>query len=122
MITANRPIPGMRRGIVIRREEVLLGALVCLLAACLTVLCAEGRANPAKQRAAREFQTLVHGVGLGPAVDPSRCAMAFDPRLMSRCPHDTDTLPLGGAFCPFHTLSVSPYPSLDQGSVHERPL
>ena len=91
-----------------RGEEALLAmAGVLALASCAVLLC-EGQSESRRQTIASEFQTLVHGVGLGPASDLSECAFAFDPRLAPSCQHDPGAFPLGGAFCPYHSLSVFP--------------
>ncbi len=61
---------------------------------------------------AEEFQRLVGGLGGGPAVDLSRCAFSFDPRLCSSCPDDWGPIPGGVYFCPQHACSILFYPRL----------
>jgi hypothetical protein len=60
-----------------------------------------------------DFQRLVGGLGFGPALDLSRCANSFDPRLCPHCPGDTGPVPGGGRFCPEHAGSVLDYPPLE---------
>jgi hypothetical protein len=62
---------------------------------------------------AREFQQLVGGLGLGPAVDLGRCPFSFDPRVSHRCPQDLGPIPGGGCFCPRHACSILYYPALE---------
>jgi len=62
---------------------------------------------------AGDFQRLVGGLGFGPALDLSRCANAFDPRLCPRCPAHFGPVPGGGCFCPEHACSVLDYPPLE---------
>jgi hypothetical protein len=61
---------------------------------------------------AQEYQHLVGGLGFGPAVDLSRCASSFDPRLCGRCPEELGPIPGGGCFCPHHACSILYYPAL----------
>ena len=76
--------------------RALLAAVIALpLAAAALLLLAPG---PGADGAA--FQGLVGGLGLGPAVDLSRCASDFDPRIDPGCSLRHDPLPL--AFCPSH--------------------
>ena len=53
---------------------------------------------------AREFQSLVGGLGLGSERDLGRCGAAFDPRLGRSCPDCIRQSLLGRAVCPAHTL------------------
>jgi len=65
-----------------------------------------------RQSAAREFQQLVGGLGMGPAVELSRCPFSFDPRLGRRCRDMYHPIPGGRCFCPHHACSVFPYVDL----------
>jgi hypothetical protein len=60
----------------------------------------------------QEYQELVGGLGFGPAVNLSRCAFSFDPRVCHRCPADLGPIPGGGCFCPYHACSILYYPGL----------
>ncbi|MCS7047203.1 MAG: hypothetical protein NZO58_12670 [Gemmataceae bacterium] len=79
-------------------------ALLCLLAGGLVVFDA-GRSATTHDNVAA-YQRLVGGLGLGPAVDWSRCPTAFDPRLCPTCPWDDG--PIAGAmpWCPCHGCSL----------------
>jgi hypothetical protein len=84
-----------------RGTALLLAAAVALpLAAAGVLLVASGA--PRADEAA-EFQGLVGGLGLGAAVDLSRCAAAFDPRDGNACSFRHDPVPLGSLFCPAHS-------------------
>jgi hypothetical protein len=50
------------------------------------------------------FQRLVGGVGLGPALDLSRCAAEFDPRAAGACSLRHDPVALGSLYCPAHAI------------------
>jgi hypothetical protein len=89
---------------------VLLAAILTLtVAAGVIVLVESGDRGTA---AAREYQELVGGLGFGPAVDLSRCANSFDPRMCRHCPADFGPIPGGSPFCPQHACSVLYYPAL----------
>ena len=55
-------------------------------------------------RAAVELQGALGGLGLGRALDLSRCASAFDGRLFGRCDLRYSPLPGVEALCPDHSL------------------
>lgn len=55
----------------------------------------------------REFQQLVGGLGMGPALDLSICTIAFDPRLATACDAEWSPIPVGTWSCPAHTCSLS---------------
>jgi hypothetical protein len=79
-----------------RRLAALAVALVLLPAAA--VVCAS---RPAP-RGDRSFHALTGGLGLGAAVDLSRCAAAFDPGIEPRCSLRTGPVPGGEFLCPAH--------------------
>ena len=84
--------PRGRYGRLIPAAAILLPALV------LAVLA--GSRRPDGQGA--EFQKMVGGLGLGPAVDRSWCAGEFDPRGAPRCSLRHEPVPCGFIFCPAH--------------------
>jgi hypothetical protein len=87
----------------IRRTDALTLAVLAL-AATATAAVAVRSARPARERAdSREFQRLVHGLGLGPATDLSRDESAFDPRVGAVCPERFHPILAGDAFCPDRT-------------------
>ena len=58
--------------------------------------------------ASRDFQRLVGGLGLGPSLDLSRCAPAFDPRVGATCPERVGPIPAGDAFSAEHAGATLP--------------
>lgn len=93
---AHRP----RGRLVSGRGPIAVVAVVAALAAGAAVAVAVG-ARRAPDAAARSeaFQTLVGGLGGGPATSLVRCARAFDPRLDDGCAFRTHPVPAGGAYC-----------------------
>lgn len=83
-------------------EAVLLGTLILTLAACAAV--AFSGPGEEEARASLEFHRALDLPGLGRAVDLSRCAAAFDPRLGSPCELRYGPLPGTQALCPDHAL------------------
>lgn len=84
-----------------RGRATVLGALGGLAGAAVVALAGAGPGPAAPARAAR-FQQVVGGLGGGPALDLSRCAAAFDPRLGPRCSPDGGPVPGGRFLCPYH--------------------
>jgi hypothetical protein len=95
------------------RTRILTAVLLLGLAGVACVLTvADGFASAGAGRQAEEFQHLVGGLGLGPAVDLSRCAFSFDPRLCPDCPLNHAPVPGGVYFCPQHACSILYFPPL----------
>lgn len=84
-----------------RAPRILLATTVALAAVAGGVVADGGRA-PGRAAASRGFQSLVGGLGLGPALDLAECAHAFDPRLAAACARATSPIPGGAARCPHH--------------------
>ncbi len=82
-------------------------ALLLALAVALPLLVVALLLRPARA-ADGGFQRLVGGLGLGPAVDLSRCAGEFDARVEPACSHRFDPLPGGSLYCPAHALPRQP--------------
>lgn len=80
-----------------RAPEVLLAVVAAL--ACLAAALVAGA--PGVPDAA-PFQRLVGGLGLGPAVDLSRCAAEYDARLACSCSLRHEPSPGACVFCPSH--------------------
>jgi hypothetical protein len=97
------------------RRLGLLFSLLVLVAAVAVVLGVDGRAGQASRAHAEAFQRLVGGVGFGPAVDLSRCAFGFDPRLDGSCQEESGPIPGGRCFCPRHACSLFFYPPPNRG-------
>lgn len=89
--------------------RLIMASLVVLTVAACVIVVAESRRNPLSANRSREFQQLVGGLGFGPAVDLSRCTLAFDPRLGPVCESQMGPIPGGGFVCPQHACSVFDY-------------
>jgi hypothetical protein len=89
---------------------IVLCFLLIGVAVALTVECASWHAREAR---ARDFQSLVGGLGFGPALELSRCAASFDPRLCPGCPQEYGPVPAGAVFCPYHGFSILHYAPAD---------
>jgi hypothetical protein len=99
-----------------KAEFLLLTAVLALACGAAAVLVADAAARSGRERKSEEFQRLVGGLGFGPALDLSRCAFGFDPRVCGRCPEETGPIPAGAYFCPHHGCSILCYPPLDARS------
>jgi hypothetical protein len=90
---------------------LVLTAITALTLGAAAVLALGEKSRADREAAARDFQRLVGGLGLGPAVDLERCPFSFDPRLGRCCPETFHPIPGGSRFCPYHACSVFPYAS-----------
>ncbi|MFI5403308.1 MAG: hypothetical protein ACHQ1G_10250 [Planctomycetota bacterium] len=81
------------------RAPALLLATTLAVALFAAVLLAT--AAPSTE-GSEDFQRLVGGLGLGPAVDLSRCPAEFDPRVDAGCALGGEPLPASTLFCPVH--------------------
>ena len=86
----------------------LLCAVLALAVAAVVVASIGTRRSDRAAATGREFQRLVGGLGLGPALDLSRCAAAFDPRVGAVCPERVGPIPAGDAFSPDHAAALLP--------------
>jgi hypothetical protein len=93
-----------------RGPTILLSLIAILTLGALGVLTMEDSLSDRRTPKAEEFQRLVGGLGFGPALDLSRCAFSFDPRLCCGCPQDGGPIPGGFSFCPEHACSIWYYP------------
>lgn len=89
--------------------RLILVSLIGLSAAASAIVLAESRRNPVAAGRSREFQQMLGGLGFGPAIDLSRCTLAFDPRLGPMCESQFGPIPGGGFVCPHHACSVFDY-------------
>lgn len=80
------------------RGNTVLAWLVVLVATATAILALDG----GRHSHADGFQRLVGGLGFGPALELSPCALGFDPRLEGSCDQDTGRIPGGRCFCPHH--------------------
>ena len=87
-------------------ESWLFGVIATLFLAAIAALVVDPKLHAAQQQQSRQFQELVHGLGLGPALDLSICEFAFDPRMNRSCPWDGGRTPGGVHFCPHHSGSI----------------
>jgi hypothetical protein len=83
------------------RTPTILGAVVAMFAAAAAaaVLISPQRGGADEAARSREFQSLVGGLGLGPATTLEACEPDFDPRVGAVCGRSTDPVPGGAAFC-----------------------
>ncbi|MCZ6573598.1 MAG: hypothetical protein O7C98_10590 [Planctomycetota bacterium] len=84
------------------RGPALLSAAVLLLAGAAGAVLATSSRLPAREARSGAFQQLVGGLGLGPQLDLSRCAAAFDARLGPPCSLRHEPVLCGSWFCPVH--------------------
>jgi hypothetical protein len=94
------------------RNRILVAALIAGLTVAAGVLIMVDARSGADREQQREFQTLVGGLGMGPAVDLSRCAFSFDPRLCPDCPLNHEPVPGAACFCRQHACSILYCPAL----------
>ena len=87
--------------------KLILAVLALVAGAVVVASIGDGRSDRAAATG-REFQRLVGGLGLGPALDLSRCMPAFDPRVGAVCPERVGPIPSGDAFSPDHAGAVLP--------------
>ena len=87
------------------RSSIVTAALMIVVAGAACTLIAADRAAPV-HRHAEDLQRLVGGLGCGPAVDLSRCAFSFDPRLCADCSLNYAPVPGSCFFCPQHACSI----------------
>ena len=80
--------------------------MVVFFGAACALVTADSVAPAAGNGHAEELQQLVGGLGCGPAVDLSRCAFSFDPRLCPDCPLNHAPVPGGVYFCSQHGCSI----------------
>ncbi|MBE7444239.1 MAG: hypothetical protein HS132_02950 [Planctomycetia bacterium] len=79
---------------------LILAVVICLAVESLSV----GGRNVTVEK---NFQHVVHGVGLGATTKPTWCYINFDPRIDPRCPSIEWPIPGGYCYYPDHTGTVS---------------
>jgi hypothetical protein len=90
------------------RRTVFLTILAGLVVAVISYVTRESiLAGRAKASNEKNFQQLVHGLGLGATTKPTWCFINFDPRIDPRCPCIEWPVPGGYCYCPDHTGTVS---------------
>jgi hypothetical protein len=95
-----------------RSNAALLVVLLIVFPVTAVVLLAADNGTRRRLDHAEALQRLVGGLGCGPAVDLSRCAFSFDPRLCPDCPLNRGPVPGGVYFCPQHACSILVCPPL----------
>ena len=78
----------------------LLAVITILVIAAGTAVGYYRQPAPARAADAAGFQQLVGGLGFGPTVELSTCAVQFDPRLETTCNAHTGPIPAGSLLCP----------------------
>lgn len=103
-----------------RPRNLLIG--IALVTVAATAVLTVDQFLPARRPHAEEFQRLLGGLGLGPAIDLAGCPMCFDPRVSFICREDVGALPGGRFFCRHHACSVLRLPpiSLDKDDMVAR--
>jgi len=84
----------------------ILVSVIGLTVTASVIVLSESRRNPVAAGQSREFQQMLGGLGIGPAVDLSRCTLAFDPRLGPVCDSHFGPISGGEFVCPYHACSV----------------
>lgn len=91
------------------KTSLLLGTMLAVLTGAALLILAAEELSPAPidgQTPPEDLQRLLGGLGCGPAVDLSRCAFSFDPRLCEDCSLNHGPVPGGVYFCPQHACSI----------------
>jgi hypothetical protein len=93
--------------------RILLGAVLALAIAAGTVIILDAGSGGEQAARCQEFQSLLGGLGLGPALDISQCDFSFDPRVGHTCPEDLGPIPGATYFCSQHVSSILYCPQLE---------
>jgi hypothetical protein len=93
--------------------RILLGAVLALAIIAGTAVILDAGSDGEESARSQELQSLLGGLGFGPALDISLCDFSFDPRVGTSCPADHG--PIAGAtyFCSQHATSILYYPQLE---------
>lgn len=91
--------------------RLVLTSLIGMFFAASAVMLTETHRDSVSAGRSREFQQMLGGLGFGPAIDLSRCTLAFDPRLGPICDSQLSPIPGGQFACPHHTCSVFDFSS-----------
>ena len=83
-------------------DVILLATFVLLVATSMVVIVSAP--GPEDAQGGRELALAPGGIGLGRAVDLSRCGSAFDPRYSRDCDLRYAPLPAMHGLCPDHSL------------------
>jgi hypothetical protein len=101
------------------RDDFLLAMiLAAAMAASLVVLVEAG--NPPRRAAARQFQSMLGGFGMGCQVDLARCGWQFDPRIMGDEDAAFGSLVGLSEISPWHAIALFPMIEDDCETVEGR--
>jgi hypothetical protein len=78
----------------------LLWLIAILVVAAGTAVVIPFRSSTSQAVHKARFQQLVGGLGFGPTVELSTCAVQFDPRLETTCNSAVGPIPAGSLLCP----------------------
>ena len=98
-----------------KAPSILCAVVMALAVGAGIVLVVDPHCHLKQAEGSQEFQRLVGGLGLGPAMDLSQCDFSFDPRIGNVCPEDEAPIPGGVYFCPHHACSIFFYPQSGGG-------
>lgn len=87
------------------------GIIVAVCCAALLITAAEAIPSVASLQCPREFQRLVHGLGLGAELDLSQCDASYDWRLAAVCSIETGAVPGSGFRCGAQTTVWPHHPA-----------
>jgi len=93
----------------------LLGPAMVIVIAAIACLIESNVPHRQRERLARDFQSLLGGLGFGPALDLSESTYGFDPRLNEVCVHDGTPTPGAGCMPPGHVGFVFSYRTQGDG-------
>ena len=96
--------------------RLILLALIIMTLLSATVLLCDATAAQHHERMSKEFQTLVGGLGYGPALGLSQRAYRFDPRLCGDSMDTDGPLPRSVAFGARDPFSIFPSAPLSRSS------
>lgn len=88
--------------------RLLLVGITLLAIASATAVALDSLLS-AERPHAEEFQRMLGGFGLGPAIDLGGCPLCFDARATWSCKEDAGAVPGARFFCRHHACSVFRY-------------
>lgn len=93
-------------------SRTFLAVVMALTLGAGLLLLLDGGSRGVGRERSQELQSLLGGLGFGPALDISACEFSFDPRAGNRCSADQGPIPGGTYFCSQHANSILYYPAL----------
>lgn len=92
---------------------MLIAVVLALALGTGMLLLVDGGSSDVEGDRSQELQSLLGGLGFGPALDLSACEFSFDPRVGNRCSADQGPIPGATYFCSQHASSILYYPPLE---------